>query len=282
MKTRVWNWIKNLDTEPIVAQTADGTTVVITARDVLLLIGGALYSPVATFRAIGIILDDAMAGSYAYLVLVVSLGNVPALDSACSPDASLLSPLSRDTLTGVLCGDGEDISGRNLTYWSDYIGQQTTQSSVMGAFWSQIRMACSSWALHAKYTFRGPFTTPKPTRPGEKPVPGRPAAPILFTSNRLDPVTPLSAARKMAAAHPGAQVLTQEAMGHCALFSGYSPCTRRVVADYFDTGEVPGNETNCEIECGPWDEGCTGMGVAESKHVAEVPWFARRLPLGIF
>lgn len=63
----------------------------------------------------------------------------------------------------------------------------------------------------------------------------------------------------MAANRPGAKVVVQGSMGHTAILSAYSECTKKIVAEYFDSGKLPDEkETSYETECGPWDEGCHG------------------------
>lgn len=68
--------------------------------------------------------------------------------------------------------------------------------------------------------------------------------PILFVSNKLDPVTPLSGASRMQAHFSGSSLLVVDAMGHSSL-SAASNCTVRYVQDYLD-GQLPPVGTVCQ------------------------------------
>jgi pimeloyl-ACP methyl ester carboxylesterase len=176
-----------------------------------------------------------------------------------------------DAVFAVLCGDGDDVTGKSLAWWREYVDNQVNTSDVFGAYWSQIRFACHGWPLRANWPFKGPFTTPKAG-----------AAPILFLSNQLDPVAPLASAKAMSAKHPGSVVVVQKAMGHSAIGSAPSKCVDKIVANYLDSGAVPANNTICEVDCEPWDENCHSM-------MANYGWFresaslfrARTAPLGL-
>lgn len=93
----------------------------------------------------------------------------------------------------------------------------------------------------------------------------------------------------MAKRHPGAGVVVQEAVGHCAIAAAYSSCTRDIVAEYFLTGKVPGEgERSCEVECGAWDVGCEArmMGGKDGRDGRDgrEEWLkrnVRRFPLGV-
>lgn len=184
---------------------------------------------------------------------------VPNLSNGCSlpqdsGNMTISEPMNGDALSGVLCSDGEDVTDKDETYWRKYIHKLTSMSKVLGKEWANLRFPCSKWPFKTNFQFNGPFTTPKadPAR-----LPGRPSAPLLFLSNRFDPATPLSAARRMAKMHPGARVVVKESLGHGVLTPGApSECMDTIVADYFDEGVVPQRETFCEAECGPWDDHC--------------------------
>jgi hypothetical protein len=240
------------------------------------------YNPITTFIQVAELLNNAIVHeNYDPILGVIESGLGAPLQDACPVANITLKPnQAQDPLTGVLCLDGEDIRDKNASWWKHYVEKQVSQSSIFGAFWSGIRFPCSRWRFKPIWSFYGPFTSPEPTKFGERTEKGKPAAPIMFLSNRLDPVTPLVSARTMAKNHPGAKVVIQEAMGHCATFSAYSECTKRIVADYFDTGKLPENETACQAECGPWDDGC-GRVVAKAAGQNDEKWFARRFPLGI-
>ena len=68
--------------------------------------------------------------------------------------------------------------------------------------------------------------------------------PILFVSNTLDPITPLSGARKMQTHFSGSSLLVVDAMGHTSMGAA-SNCTVRYVQDYLG-GKLPPVGTVCQ------------------------------------
>ncbi|KAG6290079.1 hypothetical protein E4U46_002038 [Claviceps purpurea] len=212
--------------------------------------------------------------------------------------APAVADTGSDALTAIVCSDGGDLTSKTFPWWQSYIDHQKNTCSVFGAYWSQVRFSCARWPFErANRIFRGPFTTPSPPSPAAAATAPPPSAmgaatPLLFLSNRLDPVTPLSAARAMARRHPGAGLVVQEALGHCAIAAAYSSCTRDIVAEYFLTGRVPGEgERSCEAECGAWDVGCEARmmggkdgGDGRDGRDGGEEWFernVRRFPLGV-
>ncbi|PHH88192.1 hypothetical protein CDD83_7866 [Cordyceps sp. RAO-2017] len=261
IRARVDAWLAALDQSPAaVADTPSGSVVALTAHDYLDVFLQCLYLPIPLFHRFAEALDASMAGNFtAFLPLLDATGVTPHLRDGCvRPDARPKAPVVRpESGSAVLCLDGDSLAGNDVAWWRRYLKTQLAQSPLFGANWSLIRFTCSAWPFRNSWPFKGPFTSPEP-RPG---APGSPAAPLLFLSNRLDPVTPLRAARAMAAGHPRAGLVVQEAMGHCTLASASSPCTARIVADYFDSGRLPDRGTTCQVLCGPWDPGCTVSGL---------------------
>lgn len=268
-----------------------GDAVIVTGEDVRFLISLTLYSPSKGFKILAKELNSFISGNITKMaVLDLGLGAMPVMKDACpTPNVTELQLSERiESQNAVVCIDGDDITDKDVSWWRKYVNRQVSTSSVFGAEWATIRLPCSSWRFRAKWQFKGPFTTPEPD-PSIKS--GHPAAPILFLSNRLDPVTPLRAAQAMAAQHPGARVIIQEAMGHCAVASAPSRCTKRVVADYFESGVIPFDVSACSIECGPWDTSCSLDNATMTDDVdaqAAVSWFngeeriwRKRSPLGI-
>ncbi|KAH7327814.1 TAP-like protein-domain-containing protein [Stachybotrys elegans] len=260
IQSRVTAFFEALEDRPSHVLHPDGSSAIISAHDVRALLGSMMYQPLNMFRPYADILSAAMDGNMTLLASRLADGGVlPSLATSCPiPDSGNGEPGSDgghiEGMHAVVCGDGDDVTDKDLSWWSDYVHKQTSMSSIFGAFWSAYRFACSSWPVQTRWSYKGPFTTP----PADASLlPDRPAAPILFLSNRLDPVTPLANARSMAANHPGAAVVIQEALGHCALASTRSRCVAQIVSQYFENGTVPDHEVSCEAECGPWDHGCT-------------------------
>ncbi|KAL6877159.1 TAP-like domain-containing protein [Trichoderma novae-zelandiae] len=293
IRRRFDSFLSELDQKPKSVLLDSGDVVVVTSWDVLILAGKVLYKPMPMFKLLARKLDEFLAGDLTQMaVMALGLGMMPAMQDACPLDsANATKPgIIIEAQSAVVCGDGDDVSGKDLAWWRRYVRRQLDASNVFGATWSTIRMPCSGWRVRPNWSFKGPFTTPDPDPSLQ---PGRPAAPILFLSNRLDPVTPLRAAQAMAAQHPGARVLVQDGMGHCAVASAPSKCTRKAVADYFESGLIPSDLSPCKVECSPWDESCPATGEsilqtddAEAEamaawfHKDEAPW-DRKSPLGL-
>ncbi|KAF7554209.1 hypothetical protein G7Z17_g3045 [Cylindrodendrum hubeiense] len=255
IKSRFWSWVVGLDEAPQPVLSPSGSTIIITGNDIRGIVVGALCLPIKAFKPMAETFHQAMAGNASNLVAIMEGSRIiPRLQDAC-PVGNATAPPSIlvEAQSAVLCGDGDDISDKDNAWWHKYIDHQVNISKIFGAYWTNLRFTCSSWPFRPNWSFKGPFRTPKPD---PNLVAGRPAAPLLFLSNRLDPVTPLRAARAMAANHPDAAVIIQEAMGHCAVGTAPSQCTKKIVADYFETGEVPSEETACEASCGPWADDC--------------------------
>lgn len=260
VRSRFYSWLSKLDEEPISAISPTSAIVIVSSQDIRELLGAALYKPRSSFTTFARALDDAMSGDTGAIVSSLFRRHIPHLKDVCAIDNST-GPGSEDYLqegaASVLCADGDDVSGYDVAWWKQYTDHQLNTSSIFGAYWSNIRMACNSWSFRPNWVFKGPFTTTPATYSASgKPVSGHPAAPILFVSNRLDPVTPLSAARAMAAQHPGAGLVITEALGHGTMGTGDSACLHSYIADYFDTGVVPSGEVICAPDCGPWDKEC--------------------------
>ncbi|KAK1254501.1 hypothetical protein MKX08_008496 [Trichoderma sp. CBMAI-0020] len=291
IRCRLDRFLLDLDQRPKPVLLDSGDAVIVTGEDVRSLIGLMLYSPLKGFKILAEELNSFISGNITKMaVLDLGLGSMPVMKDACpitnGTEPQLIGNI--ESQNAVVCIDGDDITDKDLSWWRKYVNRQVSTSSIFGAEWATIRLPCSSWRFRPKWQFKGPFTTPEPD-PSIKP--GHPAAPILFLSNRLDPVTPLRAAQAMAAQHPGARVIIQEAMGHCAVASAPSSCTKRVVADYFESGVIPFDVSLCRIECGPWDASCSLSNATMADGVdaqAAVSWFngeeriwRRMSPLGI-
>ncbi|ODA81282.1 hypothetical protein RJ55_04247 [Drechmeria coniospora] len=284
IEARFHVFLSAIDEDPISGMTAAGMPVVVRSRDVREVMGSVLYRPLQQFKLLASALDGLMTGNATqFIKKMEARGSLPSLRDSCQSNGNG-SEAEVDRSEGgqaVLCGDGDSLVGKGAGWWRRYVDKQVAMSSLMGAYWSRIRIRCSSWTFRTNWSFKGPFTSPRFERSARgRPVKGKPAAAILFLSNRLDPVTPLKAARAMAAKHPDAGVLVQEALGHCALASGDSHCTTKAVREYLDSGVIPSGDKSCEIKCGPWDEDCSIDGVPHALQALNMPQ-QQRFPPGL-
>lgn len=273
LKAKVDNALEGLARSPIPIETSH-TTVVVSDLDIMALIFTALYKPnaffYATFTALGAVLRDDREALAAVFDALMGAPSVPALcgdcdGPACSP------PLSPDAQAAIACSDGLSSAHLRLPDWAEYFQQLANQSAI-GYIWSEIRFKCANWDARPPYRFDGPFSSPAHDPSLAE---GRPAAPLLFLSSRIDPVTPLTNAYAMAARHPGSAVVAQESVGHCALATAVSSCTAAFIKQYFENGTVPEGGAVCAPDCEDSE-----MCALEQEDTAPVPWFGMSgLPL---
>ncbi|KAL7951954.1 TAP-like domain-containing protein [Trichoderma barbatum] len=260
VKKHFWLWIQSLDRYPVPMSSANGGLLALTGHDVLAIIGSAFYKPLVTFRPLAQALYEGMSGGNLTLLADLVDAGVPKVGDTCQAKKNPVLLRAKDEQgLAYVCGDGFDVSHRNTDYWAAYVKKLVRTSRLYGPHWASIRFACSDWPFRPNWEFRGPYKTPAPSSPEYNSQPlysTRPAAPLLFLTSRLDPVTPLSAARAMAERHPESGVLIQESIGHCAWASAPSKCTWKAVSDYFHSGRFPQREISCPVRCTPWDDEC--------------------------
>ncbi|KAJ6785729.1 hypothetical protein PWT90_07103 [Aphanocladium album] len=258
IQARVEDFIAALADNPIPIMTPGGGFSALTAADVRIAAAISNYGPGQTFQSLATSLADLLSGNTtSFVQLLDGMGAFPHLRDACTIDEDIKVALMQLTINeaslATRCSDGEDVTDKDVKWWSDFVAGQAETSKTFGSFWSKIRLPCAAFKFPRSWSFNGPFTTPRHERTKHGlPVKGKPAAPLLFLSARLDPVTPLRSARKMAAQHPGAAVVVQESMGHCALGSAKSKCTAGIAREYMHTGKVPSQETVCDSDFDPW------------------------------
>lgn len=257
-------------------------------EDVRRIVANALYSALQHFRPLAIALYEGMTGYPALLSKWADVG-IPKIEDTCrsKPSVSAMPEVKEEQAMAVLCSDGQNINGRSIAWWEDIVSEQRKQSKLMGYLWASIRFSCSAWQFHPNWEFRGPFRSPKHSSNLDT---GRPAAPLLFLSTLLDPVTPLKVAEEAAKNHVGSVVVTQKSLGHTAWGSAPSKCTWKIVSEYLSQGVMPKKGIVCEEDCGPWDEKCNAFEVTEKSDVDERAWKAmfdakeprpRQVPLGL-
>lgn len=235
---------------------------VLRSDDIHFLLINSVYKPVFTFKDAAGKIANAMQGNTTALYDYINATSGGPIEDTCKPGPA--PPAFEDAEYAILCGDGEDVTGHDASFWRAYLDKQLAQSSVAGARWSNLRLACANWKTKAKWQFRGPFTTPAPSANCSAPEPGRPAAPIFFLSNRYDPVTPLRAAHKVASKYPGSALLIQEAMGHTVFSQRMATdCTKNAIRQYFADGVVPSKKTTCKAACDPWGAPCHFTGTPQ-------------------
>ncbi|SJL15396.1 uncharacterized protein ARMOST_18893 [Armillaria ostoyae] len=159
---------------------------------------------------------------------------------------------SRDAEIAIACGDAvnnTDTVADLFAYSHDVEASSTFSDSLL----IMQRIRCTGWKFHREDRFTGEILSAyvhqdfvlKHLLIG--PITGNTSYPILFIGNMADPVTPLSAAKKLSTAFPGSVVLTQNSSGHTSI-SASSECTHAYVQAYFQNGTLPKDGTVCEVE----------------------------------
>ncbi|PNP42207.1 hypothetical protein TGAMA5MH_05889 [Trichoderma gamsii] len=289
---RFHKWVNRLDEYPMVVNSSSGGLMALRGEDIRRIVANALYSPLQHFLPLAQALHQGMRESPDQWSQWAAL-EIPKLGDALRGKGSNVSasgmPQVKDEQgAAVLCGDGSDISNRAIDWWTGHVSQQRKQSKLFGFSWASIRFKCATWPFRANWDFQGPFRTPTHSANLET---DRPAAPLLFLSSQLDPVTPFSLAEEAASSHAGSVIVRQKSFGHTAWASAPSKCTWKIVADYLSQGTMPKNGTVCKADCGPWDAKCNAFEVSKNFDVDETAWKAmygveqpgrvRRTPLGL-
>ncbi|KAK1595612.1 TAP-like protein-domain-containing protein [Colletotrichum navitas] len=248
IRERVIQLIKQLDDSPV--SVLDGKfTKILTGYDVTVSFVRPLYKPYQDFKKLAEKINSAIEGNYTALIETAT-ADVPKLDDTCShPNSSAPPSAVGDGTQAILCSDGEDSTNLTIADYRAYITKLESQSPTFAGYWSEIRFSCMGWHVRPKWRFAGPFATPEPD---PAVVEGRPTAPLLFLTSRLDPVTPLRNALKESGRHPGSAVVIQESVGHCSTTTS-SRCTTRIIREYLEHGIVPKSGTVCQADCDVWD-----------------------------
>jgi pimeloyl-ACP methyl ester carboxylesterase len=222
----------------------------ITWSDIRLLVAPSLYQPLQLFSKLAELLQDLTEGN-GTLFAEHKMRNQAQLCNRNPglPEEVCEEPFSHgcilpgwspyDASSAVLCTDAapEEVRFTEAEFENYWHGLRN-QSHIMGDYWAQTRLSCAGWLAKAKWRFHGP-------------VGGNTSHGILYIGNTLDPVTPLSNARRMTSKFAGASLLQQDSEGHCS-FSEPSTCTSRLVRQYFQTGLLPEAGTVCNPDKRPF------------------------------
>ncbi|MFE3187896.1 alpha/beta hydrolase [Nocardia sp. NPDC059240] len=98
---------------------------------------------------------------------------------------------------------------------------------------------CLGWTVHEDNTYTGPWDRAAST-------------PVLVIGNTFDPATAYDSSKAMAAALPGARLLTVDGYGHTELLNP-SACAQSHIADYLINGALPAPDTVCKQNKGPFE-----------------------------
>ncbi|KAI5203344.1 hypothetical protein E4T39_04257 [Aureobasidium subglaciale] len=203
---------------------------VITSNDLRMLIFLSLYHPVQMFPILARTLAELEKGDGSSSAQMLR----PYHDLTCRATASIDRVFDADAQLAITCSDGDDLTGINRTEFASFAEKLTEVSPTIGDIWAALRMYCIHYPLRPQYRYTGPWEV-------------KPAYPVLFIGNTMDPVTPAINAYKMAERTSDSIFLLQNSPGHTSL-AAYSKCTTRYVKEYFQRGSLPPVNTTCEVE----------------------------------
>jgi pimeloyl-ACP methyl ester carboxylesterase len=251
IKMRVNDFMQNLKRRPVYA-VSDGNARLITHRDVKLAIYWTTMAPYFAGPEIAKVLDSLMKGD-TNVTLSFPFESIPtASDFLREQTQDDWANSNADAGTALNCGDAEDITNCSIADFKKYLSALEDQSSVGAFFQGERRIRCLGWSIRPAWRFTGPFTSKMNNGSSKL------STPILFMGNKLDPMTSLRNARKMAKDFPGSVVLEQDARGHCALGSAApSLCTLRYFRDYLRYGSLPEPGTVCGEDCNLFNGSCS-------------------------
>ncbi|KAI0428931.1 TAP-like protein-domain-containing protein [Xylaria sp. FL1042] len=139
---------------------------------------------------------------------------------------------------GTLCTDqGNKWYNKTLEDLTPAI-EHLKEVSIVGEIVAKSMLGCLGWSIEATEVFSGPFG-------------GDTATPILFVGNTYDPISPATEAVAAAKKYKNAQAVTVDATGHTSRVTG-NACQQMKVNTYFQNAQLPGNDSFCALETGPF------------------------------
>ncbi|KAK5656090.1 hypothetical protein OQA88_5229 [Cercophora sp. LCS_1] len=225
--------VRQVQSHPVPASGAQsgGVPTLVTVADLKALFLNAISVPAALFPTMADILHQIELGDASALV-----GRFDRWD--VTSDARLV----------IQCADAH---GRNKLTTLDelrgYVEYTLSKSKYIGDVYPIYveQILCRSFQAQLPETMAAqyPISSPQQLEPT--------AFPILFTSNTIDPITPLMSARRMVSRFPGSALLQQDAVGHTVVDQGGSLCYFEHVQGYLQ-GVVPPENTICAQQFVPF------------------------------
>ncbi|KAM0189669.1 hypothetical protein ACHAPA_008774 [Fusarium lateritium] len=228
---RLDNLIRQFQNRPVPISGAQTKSLpsMVTYSDLKALFLTALYTPIAMFPVMAEILHQ------------VEHGNVTALAGMFE---STIIPTDPNHV--IQCSDASKTNSiTTLEEFKRYVEYSVRKSKYIGDIYPIYvdSVVCRSFRpqLPSSMLVQGPkIRLNKPT-----------SYPILFTSNTIDPITPLRSAQESSSRFPGSVLLLQEAIGHTVVNQGASICYAKHIQAYYQ-GVVPSPKTTCPKQYTPF------------------------------
>ncbi|XHG09727.1 hypothetical protein AWENTII_012769 [Aspergillus wentii] len=225
--------------KPVLSSAACDLPLLATYSDLKQLALQALYIPVTYFPQLADVLSGLERGNATAYMNAVAGWSIPA-----NPCNNGTAGSTVDVNTLIRCVDGiGSHKFTNLSQYRDYVETLTKQSRYFGEVWptNALGVACRSLDVEP----------PKSARLEESILLRRNTSfPILFVTQKIDPVAPSRNAHKMSKVFSGSVVLTQDSVGHTAIVSA-SECLTENIQAYF-SGQLPSANTTCQSDMVPF------------------------------
>ncbi|KAI0818142.1 Alpha/Beta hydrolase protein [Xylaria sp. FL0064] len=207
-----------------------GLPTLVTYSDLKALLINALYTPVETFPVLADILHQ------------FERGNASALAGMLDSGLTLTS----DAGWVIRCADSYRRNRLStIEEFKDFVDYSVSKSKYTGDIWPIFLETISCVSVRPQLS--DSLVVQDPNIGLDRPT----SFPILFTSNTIDPLTPLKSARKMYSQFPGSVLLLQEAVGHTVINQGGSDCYFGHIQAYFQ-GIVPPSDVTCPQQYVPF------------------------------
>ncbi|KII82730.1 hypothetical protein PLICRDRAFT_350772 [Plicaturopsis crispa FD-325 SS-3] len=226
IKARVWNIMKTKTplAVPFAAQGPAVVTEALLQQQIL----NAVYFPISGWPEFANILVAVETNNQSVLAASDFVAAAaPACNSTNEP-----APWQRTNSAEYAIACSDYPLADDPAAFDAYLREMTKESPIAAPGWVGSYLACMKWRIKAKKRYTGPFA-------------GNTSSPIFVLSNVLDPVCPLTHARRVHARFPGAGLLVQNATGHVATLTP-SACTVAAVQAYFANGTLPAAGAVCQ------------------------------------
>lgn len=225
LQHQVTSWLENLKLYPLSAVDVNHPRIV-TWSMVMSSIFTAMYK-VATWPKLAEDLYEA-----------IGLGNISGIVSRAAPfSVQNLEP----AIFAIACGDTllDPSGGYTIEEYREHYLSVLDDSSTFARFFADLGPMCrGAWSVRAAERYYGNLTS-------------TPRFPLLTLGNDYDPVTPAEFADEAAQRFSGSVSVRRGGYGHCSS-SMPSECVKRIVRDYFISGQLPDAGTRCDTDGSPF------------------------------
>lgn len=249
-RSRFDSFLDELDQFPS-SHLVNSNIVTITRYNVMLAVYQGLIQPQLLFNDTATSIAAAMVGDFAPLMLQLGLPDT----ESCSEPLSGSFTWRSDASIAIRCGDSEPQTNMTVSDYRRYMEDLQANAPDFWPFFADLRLPCVGWPLRPKFRSSGPWAA---FSPDSVTAQDAPAAPILYISSRLDPLTPAANAIAAAKNRPGSSVLLQDMVGHGAILSP-SKCRENYIKEYFEAGKMVPDGTICAAECVPFQDCEVGL-----------------------